>query len=219
MMLGETPTVRPALALAVGALDHHARDRAGAGVGRQDADLVVDQPHVRQLRDRPASSALRSAVSSAFTGPLPSATVISCSPPTSSVIVASDSVDQLAARIPAPLVHDAEALTAEVIGHAAAARGAPAARSWPRRRHRRSRRTRATSPSRPAPRPWDRRRRPRGRSRGSAPGCWRGRTGRRRRCGGGCRPASDRYARRCADPSRPPRHAGRPCGRRRESPT
>src|SRR5262249_39833202 len=40
----------PALAMAVGALDHHPRDRTGAGVRREDADLVVDQPHVLELR-------------------------------------------------------------------------------------------------------------------------------------------------------------------------
>src|SRR5882672_2341206 len=40
----------PALAMVIGALDHHARDRAGAGVGREYADFIVDQPHVRELR-------------------------------------------------------------------------------------------------------------------------------------------------------------------------
>src|SRR6516164_1522864 len=81
----------PALALAIGALEHHPRHSLGAVIGGQDADLEIDQPHILQRRVE-GSSALRSAVSSAFTGPLPVATVISRSSPTSTVMVASDSV-------------------------------------------------------------------------------------------------------------------------------
>ena len=48
MMLGETPTVVQRCRSLVGALDHDARDRLGAGLRRQDAHLVVDEAHLGQ---------------------------------------------------------------------------------------------------------------------------------------------------------------------------
>ena len=69
-------------------------DHAGAGGRRlgavEDAHLVVHEVHRVELRVE-RESALRSAASSAFTGPLPSAAVCSTSPSTSTLTVASAS--------------------------------------------------------------------------------------------------------------------------------
>src|SRR5262249_12405387 len=43
--VGRDPDRVPSFARAVGALDHHAGNGAGAGVGGEDAHLVIDQPH------------------------------------------------------------------------------------------------------------------------------------------------------------------------------
>ena len=72
MMFSETPIV-PQLACAVGRVEQHPRDRAGALVLVEDPHLVVAQLDVGEVRVELAGSPSRSALSSALTGPLPSA--------------------------------------------------------------------------------------------------------------------------------------------------
>ena len=72
---------------AVASIDQHARHGAGAGAAVQNADLVVGELD-RATSGYDGPSALRSAASSAFTGPLPSAAVWTrCRPPTSILTV------------------------------------------------------------------------------------------------------------------------------------
>ena len=148
-MLARDADRAPALAGLVGAFDHHARDRLGAGLRRQDAHLVVDQPHVVELRIDAASAPCAARCRARSTGPLPSATVMVALAVHLELHRRLGFGHQLAARVPAPLVHDAEARQLEDSPARRRGRGAPAARSSPRRRHRHSRRTRAASPSRP----------------------------------------------------------------------
>ena len=88
MMFSETPIV-PQVSLAVGGVEQHARDRAGAVVLVEDAHLVVDELDVGAGAGCSSVIASRSARSSAFTGPLPSAVRTKRSPSTQILIVAS----------------------------------------------------------------------------------------------------------------------------------
>ena len=72
MMFSETPIV-PQVSCAVGGVEQDAGDRAGAVVLVEDPDLVVDQLDVAPGAGSSSAIASRSARSSAFTGPLPSA--------------------------------------------------------------------------------------------------------------------------------------------------
>ena len=137
-MLAETPTVVQRSPLAVGAFDHDARHRLGAGMRGEDTHLVVDQSHIGERRDSSAAVPCAARVSSAFTGPLPVATVINCSPPTSTVIVASDSVTSSPRAFQRRSSMTRKRVELEILRHAGPARAAPGARSSPRRRHRHS---------------------------------------------------------------------------------
>ena len=75
-MLGDAPTVVQRACVAVGAvIDEHARDRGRAVAAVEDAHLVVLEVDARRPAGYAGASALRSAASSALTGPLPSAAV------------------------------------------------------------------------------------------------------------------------------------------------
>ena len=173
----------------VAGLDHHARHRAGAGLRRQDADLVVGEPDVFELGESRRSAPCAAPSSSALTGPLLSATSMNACSPTVALDGRLRHGDELALGVPAPLVHDAEALQPEIFRHAAeraprqqleARLGAVIGIAL---------RTRAPSPRRAARRASDAWRRSRCRSRAAAPGCSSARPDRRRRCGADCRPA------------------------------
>ena len=74
---------------AVRGLDEHPGDRAGALAALEDAHLVVDQLERAPARGRSARRASRSALSRAFTGPLPSPVAMIRSPPACTLTVAS----------------------------------------------------------------------------------------------------------------------------------
>ena len=218
MMLVETPTVdqrrRPS------SLSRSSRaSRPRCRLRRQDAHLVVDQPHIARARGIGRDSALRSAVIERVHRPLPSATVISVSPPTSTLMVASDTRDELAARVAAPLIDDAETLQPEIFRHLPSARRASSSKlrfgavigiaqefallhlfqqarrcagRWPRRRCR---------------------------PRAGATGDWSGRPGRRPGCGADCRPFPAAHARRCAGPSATAETCSPPLWAKAEAPT
>ena len=124
--------------MAVRALDHHARHRLGPSWPASGCAPCNRRGACRRARDSAALSALRSAVSSAFTGPLPSATSMCGSSPTMTLIVASETVTSSPARSSAARL-DAEALAVwKYSRHVRRARAAPAARSSPPRHHRHS---------------------------------------------------------------------------------
>ena len=197
--VGRDPDRRPAPAAIVGALDDHPGDRRGAGLGRQDAHLVVGKVHVLERRVGRGQRLTECCVEGVHR-----AVALGDDHPRRAADLDLDrrlgQRDQLVPGVEPALVDDPEADQAEVVRHLA--ERAPRQELEARvgalvgvaARLALLDRPRAAPGSGPRPP------RPRGRSRRAASSGSRGRPGRRPRCGADCRPPRARCARSCSGP-------------------